>query len=148
MVFERLLSSLPAVGSSDDPEIQIRAVLSPLVARMLVAPAGEPVPCDPLLCPNCSSPCDSLKTPYCSPFCRDQAAFVRQFRGSVLDEMVFDPERQKGLAQALWSLQGGGFPYRQTLVPPKILAKVIERDGGVCQICGAPATEIDHTGSG
>lgn len=104
--------------------------------------------CNPSTCPNCSCECASLKTPYCSPFCRDQAAFVRQFRGSVLDESVFEPERQKGLAQALWSLQGGGFPYRQTLVPAKIIAKVIERDGGVCQICGAPATQIDHTSSG
>jgi hypothetical protein len=28
------------------------------------------------------------------------------------------------------------------------VAKIIAREGGLCAECGAPATEIDHTGSG
>jgi hypothetical protein len=76
------------------------------------------------------------------------AAFVRQFRASLADGSLLDPQRQVGMGQALWHLQGGGFPLRQRLVPPKVLAKVIERHGGLCAVCGAPAIEIDHTGSG
>ena len=148
MSFSRLLSELPSVGSSDDPDVQIRAVLSPLVARMVSAGSFASVSPDPATCPNCSCLVSSLKTPYCSAFCRDQAAFIRQFRGSVCDGSIFEPERQMGMGQALWSLVGGGFPRRQALVPARVVAKVLERDGGVCQVCGAPATEIDHTGSG
>jgi hypothetical protein len=65
-----------------------------------------------------------------------------------VDGSAFDPARQVGLGQALWHLQGGGYPLRQRLVPPKVLAKVIERDGGRCAECGEPATEVDHVGSG
>ncbi len=76
------------------------------------------------------------------------AAFVRQFRSHVADGSIFEIERQFGSGQALVFLLGGGYPRRQNMVPARVIAKVIERDGGVCQACGAPATEIDHTGSG
>lgn len=138
------------MGVSLDPDIAIRAVLRPVVDRVcsLLGQKAEAVVPDPSTCPNCDAVVSSTRSPYCSDFCREQAAFVRQFRKSVAEESIFDVERQMGMGQALWNLQGGGFPRRQTMVPVKVLAKVIERDGGVCQVCGAPATEIDHTGSG
>jgi hypothetical protein len=80
--------------------------------------------------------------------CRETAGFVRQFRASVESGQIFDPERQAALGQSLWNLQGGGFPRRQMMVPKRVIAKVIERDGGKCSVCGGPATEIEHTGSG
>ena len=148
-IFVRLLDELPMIGASDDVDHQTRAVLSPLVELIVRTDShAEAIPVPPAVCPNCGLPTDSDRSPYYSPFCRDQAAFIRQFRASVADGVIFDPERQIGMGQALWSLRGGGYPRRQSLVPPKVLAKVIKRDGGVCAICGAPATEIDHTGSG
>jgi hypothetical protein len=149
-IFAELLEALPRVGSSEDPDIQIRAVLHPFVEKVhdWLGKGFETIVPDPSTCPNCGQPGLSLKTPYDCELCKNQAAFIRQFRKSVNDGLILDPERQMGMGQALWSLQGGGFPRRQTMVPAKVLAKVIERDGGVCQICGAPATEIDHTGSG
>jgi len=148
-VYARLLDALPMVGGSDDADEQIRAVLSPMVARIVKGPpALQAVPEDPSTCPNCGVRVSSSRTPYCSSHCRDMAAFIRQFRTSVSDGSIFEAERQIGMGQALWALQGGGFPRRQSLVPAKVLAKVIERDGGKCAVCGAPATEIDHTGSG
>jgi len=148
-VYSRLLCELPKVGEGASIDDEMRAVLSPLMERICrVRSQPTKVPVDPATCPNCGLPATSEKSPYCSPFCKDQAAFIRQFRGSVNDGSILDAERLIGMGQALWSLQGGGFPRRQSLVPAKVLAKVIERDGGVCAVCGAPATQIDHTGSG
>ncbi len=148
-VFRHLLGDLPKVGTSDDVDEQTRAVLSPMVERIVRGvPSLSPIPADPSTCPNCGVPVASTRSPYCSSFCRDMSAFIRQFRSSVADGVIFEPDRQLGMGQALWALQGGGFPRRQALVPSKTVAKVIERDGGVCAVCGAPATEIDHTGSG
>ena len=148
-VFTRLLKALPKVGASDDTDEQIRAVLSPLIERVTRgSPQSKPVPEDPATCPNCVVAVTSSKTPYCSAHCRNMAAFIRQFRSSVADGSIFEAERQMGMGQALWAVQGGGYPRRQQLIPAKVLAKVIEREGGKCAVCGAPATEIDHTGSG
>jgi hypothetical protein len=149
--FARLRDELPHFGDGNEPDLQIRAVLGPLLLRICARLEGEkaaPIPADPRSCPNCGRPTNSLKSPYGSEFCKSQAAFIRQFRGSMETGALFEPERQIALGQALWSLQGGGFPRRQSMVPARVIAKVIEREGGVCQLCGAPATEIDHTGSG
>ncbi|MFI5384919.1 MAG: hypothetical protein ACHQ50_02255 [Fimbriimonadales bacterium] len=149
--FARLLSALPVAGTSDNADEQTRAVLFPLIeraARLGCAGAFTTIPPDPSTCPNCGGPAKSERSPYCSRICRETAAFVRQFRSSIADGSIFDEERQMNLGQKLWSLQGGGFPRRQLMVPAKTVAKVIARDGGVCTVCGAPATEIDHVGSG
>jgi hypothetical protein len=149
--FANLLGVLPKPGQSGVPQTEIRAVLSPLLERVIEtrrSPAPLPLPAEPSTCPNCGGAATSPRSPYCGPACRDTASFVRQFRHAVADGSIFDSERQIALGQALWRLQGGGFPHRQSLVPARIVAKVIERDGGVCSLCGAPATEIDHTGSG
>lgn len=147
-VFHRLLDALPKVGASDDAEEQTRAVLAPMVARIVAGlPTLSPVVEDPATCPNCGVAVASTRSPYCSAHCREMAAFVRQFRSSVADGSIFESDRQVGMGQALWAVFGGGFPRRQQMVPPKTLAKVIERDGGKCAFCGAPATEVDHAGS-
>lgn len=147
---DALLTALPKVGESKDPDDQIRAVLEPLIRRIQKHLGREVVPVlpDPTSCPNCGEPSDSMKSPYGSEFCRSQAAFIRQFRGWLQGGEILDLERQKGMGQALWNLQGGGFPRRQMMVPARVVAQVIAREGGVCQICGSPASEIDHTGSG
>jgi hypothetical protein len=146
----KLSIDLPVMDEAATSEMKIRAVLREIVERALplAGVAVQAVQSDPSRCPNCDAPVDSFRTPYCGEHCRAMSAFVRQMRNSLQNESIFDPERQVGMGQALWNLQGGGFPHRQTLIPTKAIAKVIERDGGKCQVCGAPATEVDHTGSG
>lgn len=145
-VLERLGKELPPFGVPDDPDVVIRSALRPLVERALGA-EGEVIPEDPATCPNCGIVTRSERSPYCGAKCREMAAFVRQFRACMADGAIFDPERQQGLGQALWSVQGGGFPRRQLMIEPKTVEKVIDKHGGVCAICGAPATAVDHVGS-
>jgi hypothetical protein len=146
--FVRLTAELPYFEAGGDPDEQIRSVLRPLIDRALRSPPIDPIEPDPATCPNCGKLAVSERSPYCSTFCREQSAYVRRFRNSIATELIYDSERQAALGTALWSLQGGGFPRRQLMVPDKVVAKVIAREGGVCAVCGAPATEIDHVGSG
>ena len=145
-MLEQLIAELPRFEESSEPEAKIRSVL-----RLLLERPGtevEPLPYDPHTCPNCGAEATSERSPYCNEHCRAEAAFVRQVRKAIAEGTIFDSERQKGIGQALWSLQGGGFPLRQTMVPKRVIEQVVAREGGVCSICGAPATQIDHTGSG
>jgi hypothetical protein len=147
-VLLRLSVELPRFSETDDPDERIRSVLRPLVERALQADSSVPIAADPATCPNCGKPTGLERSPYCSAFCREQSAYVRRFRGSIQNGLIFDPDRQAALGTALWSLQGGGFPRRQLMIPEKVVAKVIARDGGVCAVCGTPANGVDHTGSG
>lgn len=141
----QLASKLPTFEAAETPEDRIRAPLTLLLdPRAPVAP----LECGSGLCPNCGSPSPSPRSPYCREECRVVAAFVRQFRHAVATGTILEKDRQIALGQSLWNLLGGGYPYRQFLIPARTVAKVIERDGGRCQACGAPATEVDHTGSG
>ena len=151
MRLAQLLEELPRMEEATSPDEQIRAALRPVIERAAVlaeVPQPEPYAEDPASCPNCGAPHLAERSPYCSPLCRDTAAMVRQLRNWIANGDLSDTERQAGMGQALWSLQGGGYPRRQSMVTAKVISKVIERDGGICSICGAPATEIDHTGSG
>ena len=145
-MLERALAELPNFCDAVDPELRIRGVV-----RLLLESPDVPVatlPYDPATCPNCGKPGASDRSPYCGERCRAEAAFVRQTRSAISRGEILDPERQRGIGQALWNLQGGGFPLRQSMVPPRVIAKVIEREGSKCAVCGEPATEVDHTGSG
>ncbi len=144
-VLELLRQALTDIKGTDE-ESQTRALLLPLLARK--AKSQPPVPADSSTCPNCSKASEDPRTPYCSDHCKEMAAFVRQFRAAVAEGTILEPEKQMMMGQKLWAVAIGGYPMRQTLVPAKVIAKVIEREGGKCQMCGAPATEIDHTGSG
>jgi hypothetical protein len=146
---QRLLDQLPRTGTSEDPDEQIRAVLWPIVDRALrLDPTSSQIAPDSATCPNCGGPAASERSPYCSSQCRETAGFVRQFRAAMDSGQAFNLERQIALGQALWSLQGGGYPRRQMMIPRRVIDKVIARDQGVCSVCGGPATEVDHTGSG
>ena len=148
-----LSESLPPareLGEVKDPELQARAVLSLVLERIARADASSftAVPEDPSTCPNCGVPTPLERSPYCSTNCREESGFVRQMRSAFADGSIVNPERQVGRGQALWHLLGGGYPLRQSLVFGKPLARVLARNEGRCEICGAPSTTIDHTGSG
>lgn len=146
--FVELLASLPKIGESEDAEVELRAVLCPIVRRVVEGvPENPQVDSNPELCPNCDAPTMSPKSPYCSAHCREMAAFIRQFRTSFADGVIFQPDRQVGMGQALWSVQGGGFPRRQQMVKPREIQRVLEKAEGLCWKCGQPATGVDHFGS-
>jgi 5-methylcytosine-specific restriction endonuclease McrA len=149
---KRLSESLPPfreVSVGEDVERQARAVLSYLVDRILALDTpGGVQPVDPATCPNCDGPAESTRSPYCGTACREIAAFVRQFRTGLENGQVFDLERQTALGQVLWHLMGGGRPLRVHLIPPRNREQVLKRDGGACQVCGAPATAVDHIATG
>lgn len=142
------MATLPKIGSSELAEDELRAVLGPIVRKVIEGiPDAEPIPLDPTKCPNCDAPWTSTKSPYCRAHCREMAAFIRQFRTSFADGVIFQPDRQVGMGQALWSVQGGGFPRRQQMVKPREIERVLEKANGLCWKCGQPATGVDHFGS-
>jgi len=103
---------------------------------------------DSLTCPNCGTPCSAPRTPYCSEGCREMAGFVRQFRTGLIEGWIFEPEKQVALGQVLWHVLGGGRPLRTEIAPANAIKRAIAREDGRCQVCGAPATTVDHSGSG
>ena len=152
-ILRDLYDALPALellGQPDRVEEQARAVLRLVIQPILETnfQAGAPVPVDPATCPNCSKPASGTKTPYCGAECRNEAAFVRQFRGAVVEKTIFDSERQEGIGQVFWYLVGGGRPLRQHIIPEKTKQDLFKKAGGKCTICGDEATSIDHIASG
>lgn len=152
-VFERLALVLPdasAALAGDDLDLRARAVLAILLDRVSGGgfDAFLPSTSDPRVCPNCNQPADSKTSPYCSDCCRQEAAFVRQMRDSLANGTIFDEHRQTMKGEVLWRLLGAGLPRRLALVPEKARERVFKRTEGKCEICGAPATTIDNTGSG
>jgi 5-methylcytosine-specific restriction endonuclease McrA len=125
-----------------EPGTGIRSTL----LLVLTDPKPNPTPIrpNPLLCPNCDKPTSSTRTPYCSDHCKEVSAFIRQFRSGLKTGQALAPERQLGMAQALWHILGGGYPERIKLIPESAIKKVIQRDGGTCQLCGKEATTVDH----
>ncbi len=150
---DRLCSALPPFGDVaefDSEESKARGTLSWVISAAL-ASGSQPrdvIPTDPTTCPNCGVAMGLERSPYCSDKCREEAAFVRQLRGSLQSGVAFEEERQVALGQKLWRILGGGLPLRQALVPEKTRLQVIKRYEGRCDVCGAPAVTIDHTGSG
>lgn len=146
-----MLGSLPSPEAACEPQDQkssARVVLARLIASL---PAGDfppPVPRDPRTCPNCGDAVASTWSPYCGESCRETAAFIRHVRAGIVEGSLEDPERQAALGQVLWHLLGGGRPLRLSLVPDRAIARVIAREAGRCQACGAPATTVDHIATG
>jgi len=76
------------------------------------------------------------------------AGFVRQFRTGLVEEWLLLPEKQVALGQVLWHVLGGGRPLRLAISPERSRRKALEKAEGLCAACGAPATTVDHIGSG
>lgn len=126
------------------------AILARSILRLLDRPT-VPFPflevCFPA-CANCGGPVTGPKSPYCSDACKEEAAFVRQCRSALKNDTLIETDRQLALGQKLWFVLGGGRPYRRSLIPDRVVVKVIERHDGKCSECGQPATDVDHPGSG
>lgn len=147
VVIQELRENLPKDSANLGIDERTRAVLN-LLLDLIPSVFPSAITPNPQTCPNCDVVVTSSRSPYCGNFCRETSAFVRQFRDGLEKGTVFDAERQAALGQKLWYVLGGGYPRRETLVPDRVIKKVIEREGNKCQECGALATTIDHSGSG
>ena len=144
MELEALAAAL-ADAEADDQ----RAVLRHLVCLAVGArPAEVPGEADPHSCPNCGKPAASARSPYCGDGCREEAAFVRQFRTALDAGSLAETDKQGRLGQALWHLLGGGYPHRLPLILPSTSKQALKRTDGRCEGCGVPASTFDHLGSG
>jgi hypothetical protein len=148
-MIQRVLFGLPTVAGGtpeEDARSVLRLLFQPIADRMLT-PLPQ-IESDANLCPNCGAAVASTRSPYCGGVCRDTAAFVRQIRTSLAEGTLVDEERQAAFGQLFWYQLGGGRPYRQQLVDDKGLKRVFKNYDGRCADCGAPATTIDHIGTG
>lgn len=141
---ERFAQSLPQNALAIDE--QARRVLRFLVTEFV--PDLDELPNLRAACPNCGSTLTSTRTPYCSAYCREVSAFVRQFRSGLQDGTILGEDRQVALGQKFWHLAGGGYPLRISLISEKDKLKIIAKKGGLCELCGSPATALDNVGSG
>lgn len=144
MTLGELMALIPLADPALPIEDQSRASLR-LLQRSTVALYTWDA--DPTLCPNCGSECLSTRSPYCSTDCREVSSFVRQFRSNLREETLVERDRQVALGQVLWKLIGGGYPLRNSLIPPRSLARALAANDFKCSACGGVATTVDHIGS-
>lgn len=145
----QLKALLPPFGNANlSLEDQARSVLHLLLDSS--QEAGQPGVSDEdfQCCPNCGAPAESLSSPYCSESCRDQAAFVRQFRGALATGSILSAEKQVVFGERLWWILGGGLPLRASRIPESAKRQVTKRSGGNCELCAKPMTAVENFGSG
>jgi len=81
---------------------------------------------------------------YCSEGCSEEAKSVRYVRRCIRDARIERPDVREAVEIRLGLVVSGGYPERERHVPPAIRKAVIARDGGRCQMCGRPGTDMDH----
>jgi 5-methylcytosine-specific restriction endonuclease McrA len=97
----------------------------------------------PFPCPNCSVTFADVKL-FCSDLCKDEAKCVRYWRRCRADGRDEDPKVKEAIDIKLAHILNGGYDEAARRLPKSVRRLVIDRDGGRCQICGEPGTEIDH----
>lgn len=139
---EELRQKLPGADEAEQEAGARRVIL--LLLDSPIDASAPPLDVSRRICPNCGvNPCPG-RSPYCSLRCREEAAFVRQFRAALRDDAILDSERQIAIGQNLWHLIGGGRPLRRSMIPARSISRVIERNNGKCTHCDHPATTVDH----
>jgi hypothetical protein len=93
------------------------------------------------VCVNCDEPAERT---FCSELCQQEATAVRYLRRILADSRIDKPDVQEALGVRLLMLAGGGYPTEQRHLSPGVRAKILERDSHICQVCGRPATQVDH----
>lgn len=101
-------------------------------------------PFNPGYCVNCDAPCPNPRKLYCSDACHDTAVTIRYARRVKQDGRINRPDVQEAIQLRIGLILGGGYPVQERRIPPEVRQAVIERDGGRCQKCGTPTTEVDH----
>ena len=139
----------------DDAAAQLRDLAEVLLNCVLDPPATSPNPpvsavafppvVDDFECLSC---CTELASEpsflYCSRICGDKAVLVRYVRRACADRRIRRADVREAIGVRLLMLTAGGYPAKARRVPNTMRAFVFERDRQICQVCGEPATEIDH----
>lgn len=83
---------------------------------------------------------------YCSQRCHQDAKLVRYVRACIKDGRINDPLVNQAIeTRFAFAYSGKGYyDEKARYVSPERKQQVNKRDGGLCRICGAIGTEIDH----
>jgi hypothetical protein len=110
-------------------------------------PTASGDPAESLACLNCASalPPPPIKSMlYCQTSCSDAAEFVRYVRRCRSDGRVDRPDILEAIGVQLVMAYSGGYPRSERRLTGGQRSAILDRDGKMCRLCGAPATEIDH----
>lgn len=81
---------------------------------------------------------------YCSELCKQEAHYVRYSRAATRDGRIRRADVKEALNIQLALIFAGGYPERARQLLGRVRALILARDSGLCRICGAPGTVIDH----
>jgi len=81
---------------------------------------------------------------YCDDRCRQVLKLVHYGRRAFRDGRIEDPLVMEAIQMRIAHILGGGYHQTARRLSPATRQAVLSRDGGLCQICGQPATDIDH----
>ena len=110
--------------------------------KNIQAPLPRPVL---FLCLNCDQPMTLIRQVklFCSEACADEAKLVRYARRCISDGRINQPDVQEAIQIRIAHALSGGYSERERRVPLSVRRAVFDRDGGRCQGCGRPGTDID-----
>lgn len=97
----------------------------------------------PRRCVNCFKELEKVEL-FCSQLCRDEAKWVRYVRKCTADGRIDDPDVREAIQIRRAHILSGGYDARGRRLSDDVRARVIERAGGLCEMCGRPGEEIDH----
>jgi hypothetical protein len=96
-------------------------------------------------CANCLAPLpEDVTGLWCSTWCTDVNAKVRYWRAVQRDGRIDDPDIQFQIQMNVAFLLIGGYRALGRRPSAETRKKVVERDGGRCQSCGKPGSDLDH----
>jgi hypothetical protein len=81
---------------------------------------------------------------YRSDLCNQVARWIRYFQKTNSDGRAQLADVHEALGIQLALIAGGGYSETERQLSPEVRDAVNTRDGGICQSCGAPGTDIDH----
>jgi 5-methylcytosine-specific restriction endonuclease McrA len=96
----------------------------------------------PYPCPNCGKPVQNKRL-FCSSLCRDEAKFVRYFRGCIADGRYKQEDVKEALRIRLAHILNRGYREHLRRIPDEIRKAVFERDNDLCK-CGRTGNQIHH----
>jgi hypothetical protein len=76
--------------------------------------------------------------------CNQVARWIRYFQKTNSDGRAQLADVHEALGIQLALIAGGGYSETERQLSPEVRDAVNTRDGGICQSCGAPGTDIDH----
>ncbi len=97
-------------------------------------------------CANCMDPLPADERGlFCSDWCQETTKDVRWMRRAAREGRVEkDPETAQALVVRVDFLYRGGYKRLDRNVAPATRVLVVERSGGLCDVCGLPARDLDH----